>query len=111
MPTRQKSSEPGKSAPVDLSHDFSELCSVLASITDPALTEKLLNQLLTRAELAEVAGRWKLVKLLDGGISQRRVAETLGMSLCKITRGSRELKKPGSALKMVIQQYVPRRDS
>lgn len=89
----------------DLEENFRELASVLADISDPALTEQLLRQLLTRGEVREISGRWELVKLLESGLSQRRIAERLGMSLCKITRGSKELKKPGSALKLVIDQH------
>jgi TrpR family transcriptional regulator, trp operon repressor len=89
----------------DLEENFRELVSVLADIDDPELTEQLLRQLLTRGEVREISGRWELVKLLESGLSQRRIAERLGMSLCKITRGSKELKKPGSALKLVIDQY------
>ena len=92
----------------ELDRNFGEFCRVLTSISDPVLTEQLLRQLLTRAEVREVAGRWELVKLLDSGLSQRRIADELGMSLCKITRGSRELKKPDSALKMVIHEYTGR---
>jgi TrpR family trp operon transcriptional repressor len=39
-------------------------------------------------------------------VSQRKIAERLGMSLCKITRGSRELKKNGSAFKRVLSEYL-----
>ncbi len=46
-----------------------------------------------------MAKRWALVKELSHGTAQRRIAEDLGLSLCKITRGSRELKKEGSAFK------------
>lgn len=89
----------------DPAGNFRELVTVLADISDPELTEQLLRQLLTRAEVQEISGRWELVKLLESGLSQRKIAERLGMSLCKITRGSKELKKPGSALKLVVDQY------
>jgi len=62
--------------------------------------------MLTKRELEELAGRWELVKLLDKGMSQRKIAEKLGMSLCKITRGSKELKKANSALKKVLESYL-----
>ena len=83
-----------------------EFAAVLAKIRDKRLIEELLICILTKRELEEVDGRWKLVKLLDRGISQRKIAEKLGMSLCKITRGSKELKKDNSALKRVIEEYL-----
>jgi TrpR family trp operon transcriptional repressor len=39
-------------------------------------------------------------------MSQRKIAEELGMSLCKITRGSKELQKRDSAFKTVLDGYV-----
>ena len=83
-----------------------EVARVLARIEDPRLILDFLKCILTPYELQEVSGRWELVKLLDQGVSQRRIAEQLGMSLCKITRGSRELKKNGSAFKRVLSEYL-----
>ncbi|HPN10625.1 MAG TPA: Trp family transcriptional regulator, partial [Spirochaetota bacterium] len=45
-----------------------------------------------------------LVKLLHEGMSQRKIAERLGLSLCKITRGSRELKKSRSPFKAMLEK-------
>jgi len=83
-----------------------EIASVLARLEDAALVEDFLESILTPREVSEVARRWELVKLLDQGVSQRTVARRLGMSLCKITRGSRELKKRNSAFKRVLDTYV-----
>jgi len=83
-----------------------EIASVLARIGDATLVEDYLVSILTPRELREVARRWELVKLLDRGVSQRTVSKRLGMSLCKITRGSRELKKRNSAFKRVIHTYL-----
>ena len=83
-----------------------QIASVLARIEDRKLIRELLICILTKYEIKEIAGRWELVKLLYEGMSQRRIAEQLGMSLCKITRGSKELKKRGSAFKTVLDSYV-----
>jgi TrpR family trp operon transcriptional repressor len=40
---------------------------------------------------------------------QRKIAEELGLSLCKITRGSRELKKEGSAFRVLLDRLEERR--
>jgi TrpR family trp operon transcriptional repressor len=84
---------------------ISEIAAVLARLRDPELIAGFLRSILTRRELAEVAGRWELVKLLARGESQRAIARRLGMSLCKITRGSRELKKKNSAFRRVLDEY------
>ena len=83
-----------------------EISRTLSEIEDPVLMEDLMKCLLTRNELKEIAGRWQLVKLLEKGISQRKIAHELGMSLCKITRGSKELKKKNSAFKRVLLEYL-----
>jgi len=83
-----------------------QIASVLARIEDRKLIRDFLICILTKYEIKEIAGRWELVKLLNSGMSQRKIAEHLGMSLCKITRGSKELKKQNSAFKTVLDGYV-----
>lgn len=81
-----------------------EMSCALAALRDEKLIEGFLRSLLTRNEINEITSRWALVRLLDQGVSQRKVAKKLGLSLCKITRGSRELKKRNSAFKRVIAE-------
>jgi TrpR family trp operon transcriptional repressor len=87
-----------------------QIAGILARIEDRTLIREFLICILTKYEIKEIAGRWELVKLLYEGMSQRRIAEQLGMSLCKITRGSKELKKRGSAFKTVLDSYVEHDD-
>ena len=82
-----------------------ELSETLASTDDPALIKDFLESILTPNEISEVSSRWELVKQIDEGISQRKIAENLGLSLCKITRGSRELKKEESSFKKMIDNW------
>jgi TrpR family trp operon transcriptional repressor len=84
--------------------NLGELSQTLASIGEPEFIEAFLRCLLTPAETADIAARWALVKALDQGHPQREIAKDLGISLCKITRGSRELKKPNSAFRRVLEQ-------
>lgn len=79
-----------------------EMSRTLARNDDPRLVEEFLPCLLTENELQEVASRWALVKLIDEGMSQRKISQKLGLSLCKITRGSKELKKDNSPFKRMI---------
>ncbi|MCE1196853.1 trp operon repressor [bacterium] len=76
---------------------------------DAALIENFLYSLLTPAEADEMAKRWALVKELSSGMPQRKIAEELGLSLCKITRGSRELKKDGSTFRVLLDRLEERR--
>jgi TrpR family trp operon transcriptional repressor len=86
-----------------------EIADTLAAIGDAGLIGRFLESLLTPRERDEIAGRWELVKLLDRGESQRHVAKRLGMSLCKITRGSRELKRRDSAFKAMLDEHARQR--
>jgi TrpR family trp operon transcriptional repressor len=83
--------------------NLTELARTLAKTGDHKLIESFLRCLLTPAETADIAARWALVKALDKKIPQREIAKNLGVSLCKITRGSRELKKPGSAFQRILE--------
>jgi TrpR family trp operon transcriptional repressor len=84
-------------------HNIAEMARALEG-ANAVLIEEFLYSLLTPAEADEMAKRWALVKELSHGSPQRKIAEELGLSLCKITRGSRELKKEGSAFRMVLQR-------
>ena len=79
-----------------------ELASALANTKDTALIKNFLRRLLTPSEVADIAARWALVKALEQKIPQRTIAETLGISLCKITRGSREMKNPDKAFQKML---------
>lgn len=83
-----------------------EIARVLAKSDDEKLIERFLKSLLTRNEIEEVSSRWELVKMLREGVSQRKISEKLGISLCKITRGSRELKKADSPFKAMIERLL-----
>jgi TrpR family trp operon transcriptional repressor len=86
-----------------VNENLAELSGALAKIGDSLLIESLMRCLLTPAETADIAARWALVKELEKKTPQREIARDLGISLCKITRGSRELKKPGSAFRKALE--------
>lgn len=86
----------------DITTSLKEISKSLSRTEDENLIYNFLECLLTRNELNEVASRWALVKMLDQGTSQRNIASELGLSLCKITRGSKELQKEDSAFKKMI---------
>ena len=84
---------------------LAELAELLHQSGDPDLVEQFLREILTPSEVQGISSRWELVKRLDRGQSQRAIAAELGLSLCKITRGSRELKKPHSALRTMLDHH------
>ena len=87
-------------------YKLDEIAQALARATSPHQVERFLQSILTPTEIREISSRWALVRLLDQGASQRSVAKKLGLSLCKITRGSKELKKRNSAFKQTIDEYI-----
>ena len=82
-----------------------ELSGVLARMGDDEQAE-ILSALLTPREREKIALRWRLVCMLEQGKTQRAIASELGISLCKITRGSHELKYGPAALRKAVQKAV-----
>ena len=79
-----------------------ELCRILKKADDEKFIYEFFKCLFTPPELKDFANRWLLVKELDRGTTQREIAKKFGMSLCKITRGSKELAKDGSAFRKIL---------
>lgn len=84
-----------------------ELAEVLLTIRDKDFMMRFLNEILTPAEIEALVLRWESVKLLHRGMPQREISKQLGISLCKITRGSRELKKTSSAIREILHRLDP----
>lgn len=80
------------------------LASALVSISDSGEMEAFLDELLTRAEICDITLRWRLLELLSQGVSQRKIAEDLQISLCKITRGSRILKNKNAISNKILKE-------
>ena len=70
----------------------------------PNDVERFFEDVFTKAETRDIALRWRIFQLLDEGIPQRAIGERLGVSLCKITRGSRFLKDPESVVRKILEQ-------
>lgn len=68
-----------------------DLYRLFATVDSSQEAEMLLRDMLTPQELASLAERWQLIQKLDVGVPQRDIAEDLGVSISKITRGSRML--------------------
>lgn len=79
-----------------------QLLDVILSIKNKNELESFFEEIFTPAELSDLSLRWKLLKDLHAGMTQRKIAEKYGISLCKITRGSKVLKKEGSVALKVL---------
>ncbi len=69
-----------------------ELVAHFLSATDPEMMEATLKDLLTSSEIDEISKRLQIFKLLKAGVPQRQIAESLGVGIATVTRGSRALK-------------------
>lgn len=82
--------------------NLKELYEIFAKTTSAKDMAKLFNEILTSTELADVDLRWRLMKKLAIGEPQRKIAEELKISLCKITRGSKILKDKNSIFRKIL---------
>jgi TrpR family transcriptional regulator, trp operon repressor len=82
-----------------------ELEKVFAEIMDCGDMISLFEEIFTQKELRDLNLRWQLLKELYEGQTQRSIASRYRISLCKITRGSRVLKKKGSTVKKILDAH------
>lgn len=86
-----------------LLESYDELCGLLLKIKDKNELKSVFNCLFTPNERRDFAERWQVVKELKAGTTQREIARKYNMSLCKITRGSKELQKSGSGFLRLLE--------
>lgn len=70
-----------------------QLINLLLNIKTEEQMEDFLLGILTPKEREELPKRLDIVKMLKGGIPQHEIAESLGVGVATVTRGSRELQK------------------
>ncbi len=81
---------------------MTEIAEVFCKIGDPKTMDRFLQEMFTPAEIRDLELRWKSVKMIHDNVPQRKIASQLKISLCKITRGSKVLKKKGSVAKKLL---------
>lgn len=82
--------------------DIAELARLVSSIDDAKVALNFLQNILTPQELEEIAQRLQIFKMLHKGISQRTIAEKLGVSIGTVSRGSRELQYGPPGIKKLL---------
>jgi TrpR family trp operon transcriptional repressor len=85
-----------------VTENINELCGLLAKINDADTMRRVFRDMFTPSEIADFAARWLLVKELAAKTRQRIIATQYNLSLCKITRGAKELKKEDSAFRLLL---------
>jgi TrpR family trp operon transcriptional repressor len=80
------------------------LARALTAVRRPAEMRRMMDEILTPAEVRDLSLRWKLLHMLCRGMTQRAISGALGVSLCKITRGSRVLKGKRSVAARLLRR-------
>lgn len=83
---------------------YKELVKAFSIIDNERDMEKFLEEILTESERDALVFRWRLMKDLYHGETQRHIAEKHHISLCKITRGSKILKNKNSITLKLLKE-------
>ena len=83
-----------------------KLARIFASIRDEREMRIFLEGILTPSELEEVICRWRLMLHLLAGEPQREISQELGVSLGKISRGSRLLKYGPDEFRKLLERVA-----
>lgn len=78
--------------------NIEEISNLVKNFYTEAEIVTFLRELLTESELDTLSKRWRILKMLANGSTQREIAKDLQVSLCKVTRGAKILKNKNSAL-------------
>lgn len=82
-----------------------ELIKVFTAIKDESEMAAFFEEIFTSKELDDLTLRWQLLRDLHEGQTQRSIAQRYRISLCKITRGSKILKKRSSTTRNLLEQH------
>ena len=87
----------------DDSKNIKEIATLLTKMSSKDGFSFLL-EILTPAEISTLSKRWRILKMLNEGFSQREIAKELQVSLCKVTRGAKILKDTDAICSKVIKK-------
>ena len=82
--------------------DYNDLIKVFTKIDNEDDMRELFSEIFTPNENKDFTLRWKLLNDLYKQMPQRTIAKNLNISLCKITRGSKMLKKENGIIKKIL---------
>lgn len=79
-----------------------EVSNLIFNLNTEKEVSGFILEILTESERETLSKRWRILKLLNNGVTQREIAKDLNVSLCKVTRGSKILKDKNA----VITKYL-----
>ncbi len=83
-----------------------EVAVALSEMESPDEIRRFLSEICTDSECRDIALRWHLMKMLADGVPQRTISKELGLSLCKITRGSKYMKDETSIFRRFVTKAM-----
>ncbi len=81
-----------------------EISNLISKIGSENEVYEFISELLTESEISTLSKRWRILKMLSEGRTQRDIAKELNVSLCKVTRGSRILKDEKAIVYKLIKE-------
>ena len=82
--------------------DIKELSKLISNLKSDKEIVKFLSEILTENEISTLSKRWRILNMLNQGATQREIANSLNVSLCKVTRGAKILKNKNA----IITKYL-----
>ena len=82
---------------------FDNLTKTIKELKNDKEIYKFLVELLTENEINVLSKRWRILNMLKDGCTQREISSELGVSLCKVTRGSKILKDKKSIIAKILK--------
>ena len=86
---------------VSINH-LNELCGIFTRLKKRRNALIFLKDILTPRELASVVERWQIVKRLVQGKPHREISKELNVSIDKVTRGAKALRKSHGGWKIML---------
>ncbi len=82
--------------------EINEISKIFCYLKTQNEVSDFILEILTESELETLSKRWRILTMLSEGKTQRDIAKTLNVSLCKVTRGSKILKNKNA----IITKYL-----
>ena len=82
--------------------EITDIINFLTNLKNQNEIINFMTEILTQAELETLSKRWRIINMLNNGMTQRDIAQKLQVSLCKVTRGAKILKDKNS----IVRKYL-----
>ena len=79
-------------------NEINEIANIILKLKNKEEIATFLTELLTETEISTLSKRWRILKMLLAGFTQRDISKELQVSLCKVTRGAKVLKNKNSVI-------------